>query len=117
MPAPPRRHRRTSCRAGPTSWRSCNGSTTTGSETSGTAFFAFGIAYGITAGLLDRATYLPVAARAWNGMVATAVRADGQLGYSQTVDTAPAPVDPNQTADFGVGAFLMAGAEIAALTA
>ena len=88
-----------------------------GPETSGTAFFAFGIAYGITAGLLDRATYLPVAARAWNGMVATAVRADGQLGYCQTVDTAPAPVDPNQTADFGVGAFLMAGAEIAALTA
>lgn len=88
-----------------------------GPETTGTAFFAFGMAYGIRAGLLDRATYLPVVARAWNGMVATAVRADGFLGYCQGVGAGPAPVDPNQTADYGVGALLMAGAEIAALTA
>ena len=87
-----------------------------GPETSGTAFFAYGIAYGIRAGLLDRATYLPVVARAWNGMVETAVRADGHLGYCQGVGAAPAPVDPDQTADYGVGAFLMAGTEIAALT-
>jgi rhamnogalacturonyl hydrolase YesR len=87
-----------------------------GPETSGTAFFAFGLAYGIGAGLLDRATYLPVLARAWNGMVATAVRADGFLGYCQDVGAAPAAVDPGRTADYGVGAFLMAGAEVAALT-
>jgi unsaturated rhamnogalacturonyl hydrolase len=88
-----------------------------GPETTGTALFAFGIAYGINAGLLDRATYLPAVARAWNGLVATAVRADGFLGYCQGVSSAPGPVDANNTTDFGVGAFLTAGAEIAALTA
>src|ERR687883_304557 len=54
-----------------------------GAETSGTASFAYGLAYGIRAGLLERATYLPVLARAWNGMVGKAVRADGSLGYVQ----------------------------------
>lgn len=87
-----------------------------GPETTGTAFFAFGMAYGIRAGLLDRTAYLPVVARAWNGMVETALHADGYLGYCQGSGSGPAAVDPNQTTDFGVGAFLMAGAEIAALT-
>lgn len=87
-----------------------------GPETSGTAFFAFGIAYGIRAGLLDRATYLPVVARAWNGMVATAVRSDGFLGYCQPGGDRPAAAPATRTEDFGVGAFLMAGSEIAGLT-
>ncbi|OKI40585.1 glycoside hydrolase family 88 protein [Micromonospora sp. CB01531] len=88
-----------------------------GPETTGTAFHAYGIAYGIRTGLLDRAAYLPIVARAWNGMLATAVRADGFLGYCQPVGAAPAPTDASQTADYGVGAFLLAGTEIAALTA
>jgi unsaturated rhamnogalacturonyl hydrolase len=88
-----------------------------GPETSGTAFFVFGIAYGINAGLLDRNTYLPVVARAWNAMVATAVRADGFLGYVQRPGDRPEAVPADHTEDFGVGAFLMAGSEIARLTA
>ncbi len=90
-----------------------------GPETSGTAFFAFGLAYGVRTGLLDSATYLPVVARAWNGMVATAVRADGSLGYVQGTGSSPdssQPVTATSTADFGVGAFLLAGSEIARLT-
>jgi unsaturated rhamnogalacturonyl hydrolase len=91
-----------------------------GPETSGTAFFAYGLAYGIRTGLLDRATYLPVAARAWNGMVATAVHADGFLGYVQGVGYAPSssqPVTTDSTADFGVGGFLLAATELAGLAA
>ena len=91
-----------------------------GPETSGTAFFTFGIAYGIRAGLLDPAVYLPVVARAWNGMVATAVRSDGLLGYVQGVGSNPdssQPVTATSTADFGVGAFLLAGSEVAKLAA
>jgi unsaturated rhamnogalacturonyl hydrolase len=91
-----------------------------GPETSGTAMFAFALAYGIRAGLLDRATYLPVAARAWNGMVATAVHGDGFLGYVQGPGDRPSssqPVTTNTTADFGVGAFLLAGTELAKLAA
>jgi unsaturated rhamnogalacturonyl hydrolase len=89
-----------------------------GPETSGTAFFVFGLAYGVRTGVLDRATYLPVAARAWNGMVATAVHPDGFLGYVQGVGYAPEssqPVTTNSTADFGVGGFLLAGTELAKL--
>jgi unsaturated rhamnogalacturonyl hydrolase len=90
-----------------------------GPETSGTALFAYGLAYGIRTGIIDRATYLPLAARAWNGMVATSVHADGFLGYVQGVGLAPEssqPVTTNSTADFGVGGFLLAAAEVAKLT-
>ena len=91
-----------------------------GPETSGTAFFAFGLAYGIRTGIIDRATYLPVVARAWNGMVATSVHADGFLGYVQGVGHEPGssqPVTTNSTADFGIGGFLLAATEVAKLTA
>jgi rhamnogalacturonyl hydrolase YesR len=90
-----------------------------GPETSGTALFTFGMAYAIRTGVISRATYLPVVARAWNGMVATAVHADGFLGYVQNVGEDPGssqPVTSDTTSDFGVGAFLLAGAEVAALT-
>ncbi|MDV9169005.1 glycoside hydrolase family 88 protein [Streptomyces sp. W16] len=89
-----------------------------GPETSGTSFFAYGTAYAIAAGLVPSATYLPVAARAWNGLVATAVHPDGFLGYVQNVGDRPEssqPVTYDSTADFGVGAFLLAGTELAGL--
>jgi unsaturated rhamnogalacturonyl hydrolase len=89
-----------------------------GPETSGTSFFAYGMAYGVAAGLVNRSAYLPVAARAWNGMIATAVHPDGFLGYVQNVGDRPEssqPVTYNTTADFGVGAFLLAGTELAQL--
>lgn len=89
-----------------------------GPETSGTSFFAYGAAYAIRAGLLPSATYLPMAARAWNGMVATAVHANGFLGYVQGVGDRPEssqPINSNTTADFGVGAFLLAATELAPL--
>lgn len=91
-----------------------------GPETSGTSFFVYGTAYAVAAGLVDRAAYLPVAARAWNGLVATAVHPDGVLGYVQKVGDRPEssqPVTYDSTADFGVGAFLLAGTELAGLAA
>jgi unsaturated rhamnogalacturonyl hydrolase len=90
-----------------------------GPETSGTAFFTYGMAYGINSGLLDAATYQPVVARAWNGMVTNAVHADGVLGWVQGVGSEPEssqPVTYDTTADFGVAGFLLAGTEVAALT-
>ncbi|MBU1072277.1 glycoside hydrolase family 88 protein, partial [bacterium] len=86
-----------------------------GPETSGTAFFTFGLAWGIRSGLLDEQTYLPVAARAWQGLSTVAVHPDGFLGYVQDVGGEPAssqPVTCDCTADFGVGAFLLAGSEL-----
>jgi unsaturated rhamnogalacturonyl hydrolase len=89
-----------------------------GPETSGTAFFTFGMAYGIRVGLLDPAVYLPVVTNAWNGMTTIAVRSDGLLGYVQGTGSSPdssQPVTSTSTADFGVGAFLLAGTELAKL--
>src|SRR5581483_9517385 len=40
-----------------------------GPESSGTAFFTLGLAWGINHGLLDAATYTPVVKAAWNGLV------------------------------------------------
>ncbi|MGW5350835.1 glycoside hydrolase family 88 protein [Streptomyces sp. NPDC004031] len=89
-----------------------------GPETSGTAFFLYGTAYAVASGLVDRTAYLPVAARAWNGLVATAVHPDGVLGYVQKVGDRPdssQPVTYDSSADFGVGGFLLGGTEVAAL--
>jgi unsaturated rhamnogalacturonyl hydrolase len=88
-------------------------------ETSGTAGFTYGFAWGIRAGILDAATYQPVVEKAWNGMVATAVHSDGFLGYVQGGGNSPSsnqPVTYSNTADFGVGLFLEAGYQVALLT-
>ncbi|MFI7387789.1 glycoside hydrolase family 88 protein [Streptomyces sp. NPDC049813] len=89
-----------------------------GPETSGTSFLLYGTAYALRAGLVGRAALLPVAARAWRGLVTTAVHPDGFLGYVQKVGDRPEssqPVTYDSTADFGVGGFLLAGTELAAL--
>ncbi|HEY9127261.1 MAG TPA: glycoside hydrolase family 88 protein, partial [Acidobacteriaceae bacterium] len=39
-------------------------------ENSGSAFFAYGLAYGINASILDRKTYRPVVEKAWRGLLA-----------------------------------------------
>lgn len=88
-----------------------------GPETSGTAFFTYGIAWGIEHGLLDSATYLPVVTKAWQAMAKLSVRSSGFLGYVQGVGSAPAPVSADSTADYGVGAFLLAGSELTRLCA
>ncbi|RCH70065.1 glycosyl hydrolase family 88 [Streptomyces sp. SDr-06] len=89
-----------------------------GPETSGTAFLAYGAAHAVRTGLVARAAFLPVAVRAWQGLVSTAVHPDGFLGYVQGVGDRPdssQPVTYDTTADFGVGGFLLAGTELAAL--
>jgi rhamnogalacturonyl hydrolase YesR len=89
-----------------------------GPEASGTAFFAYGMAWGINAGLLERDVYLPVVENAWRGLVTVAVRADGELGYVQGVGEKPGssqPVTLHSTHDYGVGAFLLAGTEVGKL--
>jgi unsaturated rhamnogalacturonyl hydrolase len=86
-----------------------------GPETSGTALFLYGMAWGINNQLLDQTTFKPVVAKAWNAMVTTAVHPSGKLGYVQGVGLEPVPsrqVTYEKSADFGVGAFLLAGSEV-----
>lgn len=82
-----------------------------GPETSGTAFFTFGFAWGINHGLLDRATYEPAARKGWSALV-RAVHPDGKLGYVQQVGAAPDPTTADSTEIYGAGAFLHAGTEL-----
>jgi rhamnogalacturonyl hydrolase YesR len=90
-----------------------------GPETSGTAFFTYGIAWGINHGVLDAAVYRPVVAKAWQALVTVALRSDGLLGYIQGPGAKPGdgyPWSATSTQPYGVGAFLLAGTEVAALT-
>jgi unsaturated rhamnogalacturonyl hydrolase len=80
-------------------------------EVSGSAFFTFGIAYGINEKILDRKTYLPVIEKSWKGMLSH-VYADGRLGSIQPIDAQPGKFKPSASSVFGVGGFLLAGSEL-----
>ena len=83
-------------------------------ESSGTAFYTFGMAWGVRAGLLERATYEPVARRGW-AAIARSIQPDGRLGWVQQVSDRPEAVQASDTQYYGVGAFLLAATAIAAL--
>lgn len=89
-----------------------------GKETSGTALFVYGMAYGVRKGLLPRNEYLPVLLKAWNAMVKDAVHPNGFLGFVQGTGKEPKdgqPVTYDKVPDFedyGVGCFLLAGSEV-----
>lgn len=85
-----------------------------GPETSGTAFFTYGLLWGVNNGYLDKEQYLPVIRKAWNYLSKTALQKDGRVGYVQSIGEKAIPgqiVDENSTAPFGVGAFLLAACE------
>jgi unsaturated rhamnogalacturonyl hydrolase len=89
-----------------------------GPETSGTAFFVYGYLWGINHGVLARDEYLPVARKGWRYLSTTALQPDGKVGYVQPIgDRAIAGqvVDRDSTAGFGVGAYLLAAAELVRL--
>ena len=86
-----------------------------GPETSGTAFFTFGIGWGITAGILDAKRYRPVVDRAWTALSTKALQPSGLVGYVQPVGDRPATAKASDTSAFGVGAFLLAGQQVAKL--
>jgi unsaturated rhamnogalacturonyl hydrolase len=85
-------------------------------EVSGSAFFTFGIAYGINEKILDRKTYLPVVEKSWKGMLGH-IYADGRLGSIQPIDGQPGKFKPSASYVYGVGGFLLAGSEMHRLAA
>lgn len=85
-----------------------------GPETSGSAFFAYGILWGVNNGYLDKATYRPTIEKAWQYLSKTALQKDSSVGYVQPVGEkaiAGQVLDAKTTANFGVGAFLLAACE------
>ncbi len=85
-----------------------------GYETSGTAFFTYGLFWGINNGLLDEETYLEPTLRAWGYLSEVALQSDGKVGYVQPIGSnATQATAASTTQNFGVGAFLLAGCEAA----
>ncbi len=80
-------------------------------EMSGTGFYCYALAWGINHKLLNKNKYLPVVKKAWVALN-SAVQPDGMLGYVQPIGASPDKVDENSTEVYGVGAFLLSGAEL-----
>lgn len=86
-----------------------------GRETSGTAFFVYGYLWGINNEYLDKTTYQEVAEKGWKYLTETALQPNGSIGYVQPIGERADQhknVGPQTTADFGVGAFLLAASEM-----
>ena len=86
-----------------------------GPETSGTAFFTYGILWGINNGLLKEREYWPVVEKSWTYLSTKALQPDGLVGYVQPIGERAIPgqiVDSKSTANFGVGAYLLAASEM-----
>jgi rhamnogalacturonyl hydrolase YesR len=62
-------------------------------ETSGSAFIVYALAWGANHGVLDAATYRPVVARGWRGLVGE-IYADGRLGDIQPIGAGAGGVSP-----------------------
>ena len=85
-----------------------------GPETSGTAFFTYGMLWGVNHGYLSKKEFAPVIAKAWKYLTETALQKSGKVGYVQPIGERAIPgqtVDQNSEANFGVGAFLLAACE------
>lgn len=80
-------------------------------EMSATSFFIFGLAWGISNGYFDKATYLPAVLKGWEAMV-NSVWPDGKVGWIQPIGENPKNVTREMTEVYGVGAFLMAGTQV-----
>jgi len=90
-----------------------------GAETSGTAFFTYGLMWGINNGYLDKKIYLPGALKGWKFLSTVALQPSGKVGFVQPIGEQAIPeqvVDADSTANFGVGAFLLAASEMVRYT-
>jgi rhamnogalacturonyl hydrolase YesR len=86
-----------------------------GYETSGTAFFTYGFLWGVNNSVLDKKTYRPVIEKGWRYLTTIALQPDGSVGWVQPIGARADQhknIGPTTTADFGVGAFLLAASEM-----
>ncbi|HTY87645.1 MAG TPA: glycoside hydrolase family 88 protein [Candidatus Acidoferrum sp.] len=98
-----------------------------GPESSGTAGFTYGLAWGINHAYLDAKTYLPAAIAGWNALANGALHHtsgpnNGFLGYVQSTGSQPSDGQPvtydgvPNFDDYGLGLFLLAGSQVYALS-
>ena len=89
-----------------------------GKELTGTALFAYSMAWGINKRIIPKKIYQPLVIKAWNAMTKECVYPNGFLGYVQGTGKEPKdgqPVTYTSVPDFedyGLGCFLLAGSEV-----
>ena len=83
-------------------------------ESSGTAFFTYGLAWGINNGYLDITDYGPAVSKAWAALYHH-VGEDGKVLWGQEVARAPGKVRMEDSHEYVAGAFLLAGSEVVKL--
>ena len=86
----------------------------TAPESSGTALFTYGLAWGIGKGLLPQTTYEPAVRRGWAALQ-QAIQRDGALGWVQSAGDRPASTKASGTQVYASGAYLLAATAIADL--
>ena len=80
-------------------------------EASGSALFTYGLAWGVSQGLLDKSKYEPAVIKAWVALN-NCVDADGKLTHIQPAGSGPAKFSRDSTQPYGSGVFLLAGSEV-----
>jgi rhamnogalacturonyl hydrolase YesR len=84
-------------------------------ETSGTGLFCYGLAWGINQGILPKEKYLPVVNKAWSAL-SDNVEPSGKMDWVQLPGSKPGVIHHDDTAEYGVGALLLAGSEMIKLS-
>ena len=85
-----------------------------GPETSGTAFFCYGLLWGVNNGYLQKKEFAPVIEKAWKYLTEIALQESGKVGYIQPIGDRAIPgqvINADSQQNFGVGAFLLAACE------
>ena len=82
-------------------------------ESSGSSFFTYAMAWGISRGLLPAETFRPAVMKGYQAL-AKNIQPTGMLGFVQKIGDAPDKQDTvaESTEVYGSGAFLLAGAEV-----
>lgn len=85
-------------------------------ETSGSAFFVYGLAFGINHGLLDREKTLPHVTKGWAALNRH-ILPNGLLGAAQKTGDQPVVTKLSDTGPYATGAYILAGLEMMDLNA
>ncbi|HYC98699.1 glycoside hydrolase family 88 protein [Brevundimonas sp.] len=80
-------------------------------ETSGSAFYVYGLAWGVNHGLLKREIYLPAVQKGWAGLNRH-VLPNGLIGAAQKTGDQPVHTGPEETGLYASGAYVLAALEI-----
>lgn len=89
-----------------------------GMESSGTAMFTYGLAWGLNNGILCEKKYKSVATEAWDALTNECLHDNGFLGFVQGTGKEPKDGQPvsyinvPDFEDYALGAFLLAGSEM-----